>query len=121
MSPVASGEGHDVILKQIYLFVQICFGGGKRPRRKRAWKTTNRKGSFAKARKLVDLIDETPPAKEDIYGALDAFVAWELEFPIIAIKKAMAFMAEEQKWRQIIQVCGCQYNSSSVNIINGIV
>lgn len=82
----------------------ICFGGGKRPRRKRAWKTTNRKGSFAKARKLVDLIDETPPAKEDIYGALDAFVAWELEFPIIAIKKAMAFMAEEQKWRQIIQV-----------------
>ncbi|KAG0587981.1 hypothetical protein KC19_2G206600 [Ceratodon purpureus] len=82
----------------------ICFGGGARPRRKRAWKTVNRKGSFAKARKLVDIISEVPSDKEEIYGALDAFVAWELEFPIVAIKKAMQFMAEAQQWKRVIQV-----------------
>ena len=84
--------------------IQICFGGGARPRRKRAWKTVNRKGSFAKARKLVDIISEVPSEKEEIYGALDAFVAWELEFPIVAIKKAMQFMAEAQQWKRVIQV-----------------
>lgn len=82
----------------------ICFGGGARPRRKRAWKTVNRKGSFAKARKLVDVISELPSAKEEIYGVLDAFIAWELEFPIIAIKKALLFMAEDQQWKRVIQV-----------------
>lgn len=66
----------------------------------------NRKGSFAKARKLVDLISELPSAKEEIYGALDAFVAWELEFPIVAIKKALQFMAEDQQWKRVIQVGG---------------
>jgi len=64
----------------------------------------NRKGSFAKARKLVDVISELPSAKEDIYGALDAFIAWELEFPIIAIKKALLFMSEDQQWKRVIQV-----------------
>jgi hypothetical protein len=52
----------------------------------------------------VDIISELSSAKEEIYGALDAFVAWELEFPIIAIKKALQSMAEDQQWKRVIQV-----------------
>ncbi len=56
----------------------------------------------------MDVISELPSAKEEIYGALDAFIAWELEFPIIAIKKALLIMAEDQQWKRVIQVGGCQ-------------
>ena len=92
------------------LSLQICFGGGARPRRKRAWKTTTRKGSFAKARRLVDAVSQVPSAKEEVYGALDAFVAWELEFPIVAIKKALQFLAEAEQWKRVIQVSSLWLN-----------
>ena len=52
----------------------------------------------------MDIISELPSAKEEIYGALDAFVAWELEFPIIAMKKALQLMAEAEQWKRVIQV-----------------
>lgn len=43
----------------------------------------------------MDFIDEMLFVKEDIYGVLDVFVVWELEFFIIVIKKVMVFMVEE--------------------------
>ncbi|KAM0880227.1 hypothetical protein ACQ4PT_033730 [Festuca glaucescens] len=42
--------------------------------------------------------------KEEVYGALDSFVAWELEFPLIAVKKALHTLEEEKEWKRIIQV-----------------
>lgn len=42
--------------------------------------------------------------KEEVYGALDSFVAWELEFPLISVKKALKTLEEEQEWKRIIQV-----------------
>lgn len=46
--------------------------------------------------------------KEEVYGALDSFIAWELEFPLIVVKKALKSLENEKEWKRIIQV-----NSSS--------
>ncbi len=35
--------------------------------------------------------------KEDVYGGLDAWCAWELEFPLVTIKKALKLLQEEKK------------------------
>ncbi len=42
--------------------------------------------------------------KEDVYGGLDAWCAWELEFPLVTIKKALKLLQEEKQWRRVIQV-----------------
>ncbi|XP_042470477.1 pentatricopeptide repeat-containing protein At4g21190-like isoform X2 [Zingiber officinale] len=42
--------------------------------------------------------------KEEVYGALDSFVAWELEFPLVVVKKALKTLEFEKEWKRIIQV-----------------
>ena len=42
--------------------------------------------------------------KEEVYGALDSFIAWDLEFPLIAVKKALKTLEIEKEWKRIIQV-----------------
>lgn len=42
--------------------------------------------------------------KEEVYGALDSFIAWELEFPLITVKKAIKTLEHEKEWKRIIQV-----------------
>lgn len=42
--------------------------------------------------------------KEEVYGALDSFIAWELEFPLITVKKALKALEIEREWKRIIQV-----------------
>lgn len=42
--------------------------------------------------------------KEEVYGALDSFVAWELEFPLIVVKKTLKTFEIEREWKRIIQV-----------------
>lgn len=42
--------------------------------------------------------------KEEVYGALDSFIAWELEFPLITVKKALKTLEKEKEWKRIIQV-----------------
>jgi len=43
--------------------------------------------------------------KEEVYGALDSFIAWELEFPLVIVKKALVILEDEKEWKKIIQVC----------------
>ncbi len=83
---------------------QVRFGGGKWPRRPRAWKTKNRRGSYVKSQKLVDLIATLPSTKEAVYGGLDTWVAWEIEFPVITIKKALCILRDQEEWKRVIQV-----------------
>lgn len=45
--------------------------------------------------------------KEEVYGALDAYIAWELEFPLITVKKALKSLEFEKDWKRIIQVFLC--------------
>lgn len=42
--------------------------------------------------------------KEEVYGALDSFIAWDLEFPLITVKKALKALEHEKEWKRIIQV-----------------
>lgn len=49
---------------------------------------------------LFDLKDN----KEAIYGALDAWVAWEQSFPIGPLRRALIALEKEQQWHRIIQV-----------------
>lgn len=42
--------------------------------------------------------------KEEVYGALDAFIAWDLEFPLITVKKAIKSLEEQKEWKRVIQV-----------------
>ncbi|WOL17445.1 hypothetical protein Cni_G26237 [Canna indica] len=42
--------------------------------------------------------------KEEVYGALDSFIAWELEYPLIVVKKALKRLEFEKEWKRIIQV-----------------
>ncbi|KAI4357368.1 hypothetical protein L6164_001320 [Bauhinia variegata] len=49
---------------------------------------------------LLDLND----SKDSIYGALDAWVAWEQDFPIASLKKALNALEKEHQWHRIVQV-----------------
>jgi len=39
-----------------------------------------------------------------VYGALDSFVAWELDFPLIVVKKALKTLEIQKEWKRMIQV-----------------
>ncbi|EPS73420.1 hypothetical protein M569_01336, partial [Genlisea aurea] len=81
-----------------------CAAKGRRPRYPRVWKTKKRVGTIAKSVKLVECIKGLSNVKEEVYGALDSFIAWELEFPLITVKKALKTLEKEQEWKRIIQV-----------------
>ncbi|KAL5849125.1 hypothetical protein ACOSQ4_007138 [Xanthoceras sorbifolium] len=49
---------------------------------------------------LLDLKD----SKETVYGALDAWVAWEQNFPIASLKRALLTLEKEQQWHRVVQV-----------------
>lgn len=49
---------------------------------------------------LVDLND----SKEAIYGALDAWVAWEQNFPIASLKLVLNALEKQQQWHRVVQV-----------------
>ncbi|XP_058090198.1 pentatricopeptide repeat-containing protein At4g21190 isoform X2 [Magnolia sinica] len=82
----------------------VCSTKGPRPRYPRVWKSKKRIGTISKSQKLVDCIMGLSNVKEEVYGALDSFIAWELEFPLIAVKKALRTLENEKEWKRIIQV-----------------
>lgn len=82
----------------------VCGAKGPRPRYPRVWKTRQRIGTISKSAKLVDCIKGLSNVKEEVYGALDSFIAWELEFPLITVKKALKTLEDQKEWKRIIQV-----------------
>ncbi|KAK9665385.1 hypothetical protein RND81_14G109100 [Saponaria officinalis] len=84
--------------------VIVCGLKGPRPRYPRVWKTHKKIGTISKSKKLVDCIKGLSNVKEEVYGALDAFIAWELEFPLITVKKALKTLEDEKEWKRVIQV-----------------
>ncbi|XP_077218441.1 pentatricopeptide repeat (PPR) superfamily protein [Tasmannia lanceolata] len=82
----------------------VCYAKGPRPRYPRVWKSRNRIGTISKSQKLVECIKGLSNVKEEVYGALDSFIAWELEFPLITVKKALKTLENEKEWKRIIQV-----------------
>ncbi|XP_047341906.1 pentatricopeptide repeat-containing protein At4g21190 [Impatiens glandulifera] len=89
--------------KQICSIV-VCAARGPRPRYPRVWKTQKRIGTVSKSLKLIDCVKGLSNVKEEVYGALDSFIAWDLEFPLITVKKALKTLEDEKEWKRIIQV-----------------
>ncbi|KAL4182377.1 hypothetical protein AMTRI_Chr12g242170 [Amborella trichopoda] len=52
---------------------------------------------------LINTLLHLKESKEAVYGALDAWVAWENKFPIVSLKRALAILEKEQQWHRIIQ------------------
>ncbi|PPE00511.1 hypothetical protein GOBAR_DD02461 [Gossypium barbadense] len=82
----------------------VCAAKGPRPRYPQIWKSRNRIGTVSKSAKLVTCVKQLSNVNEEVYGALDLFIAWELEFPLITVKKALKILQKEQEWKRIIQV-----------------
>ncbi|XP_047259789.1 pentatricopeptide repeat-containing protein At4g18975, chloroplastic [Capsicum annuum] len=68
------------------------------------WKKRESAGSGQKAMNLVRIISGLPNEKESVYGALDKWIAWETEFPLIATAKALRILRQRRLWKRVIQV-----------------
>ncbi|XP_016463660.1 pentatricopeptide repeat-containing protein At4g18975, chloroplastic [Nicotiana tabacum] len=53
---------------------------------------------------LVNTLLDLKDSKEAVYGALDAWVAWERNFPIGPLKQVLLKLEKEQQWHRIVQV-----------------
>ncbi|CAH9140908.1 unnamed protein product [Cuscuta epithymum] len=82
----------------------VCAAKDPRSRCPRVWKSKRRIGTISKSLKLVESIKGLSNVKEEVYGSLDAFVAWELEFPLVTVKKALKILEREKEWKRIIQM-----------------
>ncbi|KAJ1406249.1 Tetratricopeptide-like helical domain superfamily [Sesbania bispinosa] len=68
------------------------------------WKKRDSAQSGQKALTLVRSVCELPNEKEAVYGALDKWTAWETEFPLIAVVKALKILRKRGQWVRVIQV-----------------
>lgn len=68
------------------------------------WSKRDSAGSGSKALNLVRIVSGLPNEKEAVYGALDKWTAWELEFPVIAAAKALHIFRSRNQWKRVIQV-----------------
>lgn len=57
-----------------------------------------------KADFLVKTLLDLENSKEVVYGTLDAWVAWEENFPIALLKRALLILEKEQEWHRVVQV-----------------
>ncbi|KAL2348138.1 hypothetical protein Fmac_002138 [Flemingia macrophylla] len=53
---------------------------------------------------LYTTLLELNDSKEAVYGALDAWVAWEQNFPIASLKTILNSLEKEQQWHRVVQV-----------------
>ncbi|XP_059637454.1 pentatricopeptide repeat-containing protein At4g18975, chloroplastic [Cornus florida] len=53
---------------------------------------------------LVNTLLDLKDSKEEVYGAMDTWVAWEQNFPIGPLKRALLLLEKEQQWHRVIQV-----------------
>ncbi|XP_047157967.1 pentatricopeptide repeat-containing protein At4g18975, chloroplastic-like [Vigna umbellata] len=57
-----------------------------------------------KTKYLYSTLLELNDSKDAVYGALDAWVAWEQNFPIASLKKILNSLEKEQQWHRVVQV-----------------
>ncbi|CAA7405013.1 unnamed protein product [Spirodela intermedia] len=68
------------------------------------WMKRDSTGSGQKALNLVRIVSQLPNEKEAIDKALDKWTAFEVEFPLIAVAKALGILRRRNQWLRIIQV-----------------
>ncbi|XP_054777747.1 pentatricopeptide repeat-containing protein At4g18975, chloroplastic isoform X2 [Prosopis cineraria] len=68
------------------------------------WQRRDSAKSGQKALSLIRIVSGLPNEKEAVYGALDKWMAWETEFPLIAVAKALKILRKRGQWVRLIQV-----------------
>uniref|UniRef100_A0A1D1ZKF5 Pentatricopeptide repeat-containing protein At4g21190 n=1 Tax=Anthurium amnicola TaxID=1678845 RepID=A0A1D1ZKF5_9ARAE len=53
---------------------------------------------------LLNMVFALKDSKESIYGALDAWVAWERIFPLVSLKRVLIMLEKEEQWHRVVQV-----------------
>lgn len=53
---------------------------------------------------LVNTLLDLKDSKEAVYGTLDAWAAWENNFPMVSLKRALLVLEKKEEWHRIIQV-----------------
>ncbi|KAI3754690.1 hypothetical protein L1987_54478 [Smallanthus sonchifolius] len=53
---------------------------------------------------LVKILNDLDDSKESLYNALDAWIAWEQDFPIGPLRQALVGLEKEHQWHRIIHV-----------------
>lgn len=66
---------------------------------------TGRRISATEKRKfLINTLCDLKDSKESVYGTLDAWVAWEQNFPLVNLKLALVALQKDEQWHRIVQV-----------------
>ncbi|XP_056172447.1 pentatricopeptide repeat-containing protein At4g18975, chloroplastic-like isoform X4 [Syzygium oleosum] len=86
-----------------------CTGGAKesslkeieRSQKPRIGENVSRKDRF---NFLVSTLLDLKDSKQSVYGALDAWVAWEQNFPLASLRRALLVLEKEHQWHRIVQV-----------------
>lgn len=76
----------------------------KRQNEHHLWKRKDMPESGKKAVSLVKIVMPLSNVKEEIYAAMDEWVAFETDFPIVAVRKALERLRKQEQWQRIIQV-----------------
>ncbi|XP_010688343.2 pentatricopeptide repeat-containing protein At4g18975, chloroplastic isoform X1 [Beta vulgaris subsp. vulgaris] len=53
---------------------------------------------------LITALFDMEDSKDAVYGTLDAWVAWEQNFPIAALKNVLLALEKQQQWHRVVQV-----------------
>lgn len=53
---------------------------------------------------LIKALLDSEDSKDAVYGTLDAWVAWEQNFPIAPLKNVLLALEKEQQWHRVVQV-----------------
>lgn len=60
--------------------------------------------SVDKRKFLINTLMDLKESKEAVYGTLDAWVAWERNFPLVSLKRALLILQKEEQWHRVVQV-----------------
>ncbi|KAJ6846087.1 pentatricopeptide repeat-containing protein [Iris pallida] len=53
---------------------------------------------------LINTLFDLKDSKEAVYGTLDAWVAWERNFPLVSLKRALLVLEKDEQWHRVVQV-----------------
>ncbi|CAN6468465.1 unnamed protein product [Victoria cruziana] len=57
-----------------------------------------------KMKTLLNILSSLKESKRAVYGALDAWVAWEQNFPLVPLRQALTMLEKQHQWHRIVQV-----------------
>ncbi|KAG8050752.1 hypothetical protein GUJ93_ZPchr0009g1123 [Zizania palustris] len=73
--------------------------------------------SAEKKKFLVNTFFDLDDSKEAVYNTLDAWVAFEQDFPVALIKQALQALEKEEQWHRIVQVIKWMLSKGQGNTI----